>query len=118
MTGQRHRDLNRILAATRTHEQLHGTLAHKWLLKPNNPLLRDLEKAIAETREALLDGGGTNSTSFIIRDAETRLKDASSEARVHAAMRRIFHDQRARILIPSAGVDHHETFVLAELGDE
>jgi hypothetical protein len=103
--------LAELVAATRRHEQIHGTLVQN-ALKSGKIALSRLEQAIGSSK-AQLQGR----THFIIGEAETTLKNVSSEANVHSAMHRIYGSIAVKILVPGSSGDNLETFVLATLGD-
>jgi transcription elongation GreA/GreB family factor len=49
--------------------------------------------------------------------AETDLRQASSERKVHAEMRSIYGNQSVTIVVPTSGADSPRSFVLAAIGD-
>lgn len=100
-----------LVAATRRHEQIHGTLV-QGALKRGKIALVHLEEAIGSSKAQLL-----SRTHFIIGQAETTLKNVSSETHVHAAMRQAYGARAVKILVPGPSGDNLEKFVLAALGD-
>lgn len=111
--NRRHRQsLAALVGATRAHERLHGQLAHAALLKQGASWLRRLEQTIAADLDGLLIA-----TDAIIREAESDLKEAASEDKVHGRMDRLYGKRRVSIEVPTSGADSLETFRLAALGD-
>jgi hypothetical protein len=110
LLNARHRGpLSQLVTATRRHEQIHGTLVQN-ALKGGKIGLPRLEEAVGSTKEALL-----GRIRFVLGQAETTLKNVSSETKVHAAMRAIYGATAVRIAVP--GSSGTERFALATLGD-
>jgi hypothetical protein len=110
---KRRKAIKRIRAATLDHERLHGVLVEDEMKGDGFDLVKKLEMEIAKSEDKLLDR-----TNFLIRDAETELKDASSEGKVHQRMKKIYGKEQATILVEgSNSVYRARTFTLATVGD-
>ena len=76
-------------------------------------LVKKLEREVARSEDRLLDR-----TSFLIRGAETDLKAASSEGKVHERMEKIYGKEKVTILVEGRNsVEEPRPFTLAKIGD-
>jgi hypothetical protein len=106
--------IKRIRAATLDHERLHGVLVEDEMKSDGFDLVKTLEKEVAKSEDKLLDR-----TNFLIRDAETELKGASSEGKVQQRMKKIYGKEEVTILVEgSNSVYGPQPFTLATIGDK
>ena len=105
------KDLNKIVSATLDHERIHGDLVEKVVeAKKQMKFLQELAKLVDTSDQGLQGQADTT-----IGDGETVLKNASSESKVQAELRKIYKGKKATIIRP--GNEQPFEYTLATIGD-